>query len=222
MTMSLVVRDGDAFGMIVASSSPAVASRCVHLRAGVGAVASQNVTNPHLGAIALDALAGGADARAALDAATAADGHPDHRQLIVVDRTGGSAVHTGRHALGIHHHRTSENAAAAGNMLHEASVVDALLDGYTESDSPFLEQRLLDGLAAAIAAGGEAGPVRSAGVQVTEDVPWPVTDLRVDWHDDPVAELRRLWSVWAPQKSDYRTRGLDPTAAPSYGVPGDL
>ncbi|BBY46651.1 hypothetical protein MARA_00810 (plasmid) [Mycolicibacterium arabiense] len=222
MTMSLVVRDGTAFGMIVASSSPAVASRCVHLRAGVGAVASQNVTNPHLGVVALDALAGGADARTALDAATAADGHPDHRQLIVVDRTGSAAVHTGRHALGTHHHRTAENAAAAGNMLHEASVVDALLDGYTASDSPFLEQRLLDGLAAAIAAGGEAGPIRSAGLQVTEDVPWPVTDLRVDWHDDPADELRRLWSVWAPQKSDYRTRGLDPTAAPSYGVPGDL
>jgi len=45
---------------------------------------------------------------------------------------------------------------------------------------------------------------------------------QVDWHDDPVGELRRLWSVWELQKQDYRTRGLDPTAAPSYGVPGDL
>ena len=85
-----------------------------------------------------------------------------------------------------------------------------------------LELRLLDGLEAAIVAGGEAGPVHSAGLQVVEDVPWPVTDLRIDWHDDPIGELRRLWSVWAPQKQDYRTRGLDPTEAPSYGVPGDL
>lgn len=59
MTFSLVVRNGAAFGMVVCSSSPAVASRCVHLRAGVGAVASQNVTNPNLGALALDALAAG-------------------------------------------------------------------------------------------------------------------------------------------------------------------
>jgi len=85
-----------------------------------------------------------------------------------------------------------------------------------------MELRLLDGLQAAIVAGGEAGPVHSAGLQVVEDVPWPVTDLRIDWHDDPIGELRRLWSVWAPQKQDYRTRGLDPTEAPSYGVPGDL
>ncbi|MFC9363486.1 DUF1028 domain-containing protein, partial [Rhodococcus sp. NPDC057014] len=71
-------------------------------------------------------------------------------------------------------------------------------------------------------AGPEAGPVHSAGMQVVEDVPWAVTDLRVDWHDDPVGELRRLWTVWEPQKRDYRVRGVDPTAAPSYGVPGDL
>jgi uncharacterized Ntn-hydrolase superfamily protein len=222
MTLSLVVRDGAAFGMVICSSSPAVASRCVHLRAGVGAVASQNVTNPALGGVALDALAGGADAATALHAATAADRHPEHRQLIVVDSTGRAAVHTGAEALGIHHHVADENAAAAGNLLSDRDVVVALLDGYAESAAGTLEQRLLDGLTAAVAAGGEAGPVHSAGLHVTADVPWPVTDLRVDWHDDPVAELRRLWAVWEPQKADYRTRGLDPTAAPSYGVPGDL
>lgn len=222
MTFSLVVRDGAAFGMVVCSSSPAVASRCVHLRAGVGAVASQNVTNPHLGVVALDALAGGADARAAL--ATAVDGecHPEYRQLIVVDRAGGTAIHTGANALGICHEASTKNAAAAGNMLHDEGVIAALLDGYLTSEAPSLEQRLLDGLHLAITAGGEAGPVHSAGLQVTEDVPWPVSDLRVDWHDDPIGELYRLWAVWEPQKVDYRTRGVDPNAAPSYGVPGDL
>ncbi|MCV7227035.1 DUF1028 domain-containing protein [Mycolicibacterium komossense] len=222
MTFSLVVRDGTTFGMVVCSSSPAVASRCVHLRAGVGAVASQNVTNPHLGFVALEALAGGADARRALDAALAAEQHPEYRQLIVVDRNGGAAIHTGAQALGIRHEVRAESVAAAGNMLRHESVIQALVDGYSTSTASALEQRLLDGLDAALAAGGEAGPVHSAGLQVTEDVPWPVTDLRVDWHDDPIAELHRLWAVWAPQKADYRTRGLDPTAAPSYGVPGDL
>jgi uncharacterized Ntn-hydrolase superfamily protein len=222
MTLSLVVRDGSAFGMVICSSSPAVASRCIHLRAGVGAVASQNVTNPQLGTVGLDALAQGADAQAALDAAVAADQHPEHRQLIVVDRAGETSVHTGAKALGIHHHASTKNVAAAGNMLHDEHVVEALLSGYTNSAASTLEQRLLDGLTAAITAGGEAGPVHSAGLQATADVPWPVTDLRVDWHDDPIGELQRLWAIWAPQKSDYRTRGLDPTAAPSYGVPGDL
>lgn len=222
MTFSLVVRDGDAFGMVVCSSSPAVASRCVHLRAGVGGVASQNVTNPHLGFVALEALAAGADANAALDAAVAAERHPEFRQVIVVDRSGNTAIHTGPKALGIRNEVQTKGVAAAGNMLQDEGVIQALVDGYASSNAQTLEGRLLDGLDAALAAGGEAGPVHSAGMQVTEDVPWPVTDLRVDWHDDPIGELRRLWAVWEPQKADYRTRGLDPTAAPSYGVPGDL
>ncbi len=222
MTFSLIARDASgAFGLVICSSSPAVASRCAHLRTGVGAVASQNVTNPQLGVIALNALADGRDAAGALEATLAFEPHRDHRQLLIVDGRGGTAVHTGAHALGINHHARTTGAAAAGNLLRDAAVVDALLAGYVESVAPTLEARLLDGLVAAAAAGGEAGPVHSAGLQVVDDVPWPVTDLRVDWHDDPVAELRRLWDVWAPQKGDYRTRGLDPTAAPSYGVLGD-
>ncbi|WP_101952407.1 DUF1028 domain-containing protein [Mycobacterium sp. 3519A] len=222
MTFSLVVRDGSAFGMVICSSSPAVASRCAHLRAGVGAVASQNVTNPHLGVVALDALASRANAQSALVAAVAADPHHAHRQLVVVGRTGGAGVYTGAKALGTHHAAIAKDAAAAGNMLCSENVIEEMLAAYLGSTAPTLERRLLDGLAAASATGGEAGPVHSAGLQVTEDVPWPVTDLRVDWHDDPIGELQRLWTIWEPQKSDYRTRGLDPTVAPSYGVPGDL
>jgi uncharacterized Ntn-hydrolase superfamily protein len=223
VTFSLVVRDeSGAFGMVICSSSPAVASRCVHLRAGVGAVASQNVTNPQLGSIALQALASDLDAPEALNTALASERHRAYRQLVVVDRRGNTAIHTGEHALGINHQEETKNAAAAGNMLRHEGVIRSLLYGFTSSAGRCLEVRLLDGLAAAVVAGGEAGPVYSAGLQVVEDVPWPVTDLRVDWHDDPVGELRRLWSVWELQKQDYRTRGLDPTVAPSYGVPGDL
>ena len=70
-------------------------------------------------------------------------------------------------------------------------------------------------------AGGEEGPVRSAGLVVCGAVAWPETDLRVDWHDRPIAELAGLWRLWEPQAADYMTRALDPAAAPSYGVPGD-
>jgi uncharacterized Ntn-hydrolase superfamily protein len=100
-------------------------------------------------------------------------------------------------------------------------VIAELLTGYADSGAAAFEDRLLDGLGAALAAGGEEGPVHSAGLLVVEDVPWPVTDLRVDWADDPVNELVDLWRVWQPQKNDYRVRGIDPTRAPSYGVPGD-
>jgi uncharacterized Ntn-hydrolase superfamily protein len=56
---------------------------------------------------------------------------------------------------------------------------------------------------------------------VCGSVAWPETDLRVDWHDRPIAELASLWQLWEPQAADYVTRALDPAAAPSYGVPGD-
>lgn len=226
MTFSLVARDEagscSAYGMVVCSSSPAVVSRCAHLRAGVGAVASQNVTNPHLGRAGLDALAGGLGAEQALKSVLDHERFPEYRQLIIVDSTGATAIHTGERALGITHERQTDDAAAAGNMLSSEGVIAALMSGYTSSLGATFEHRLLDGLAAALEAGGEAGPVHSAGIIVVEDVPWPVTDLRVDWHDDPVGELRRLWKVWGPQKADYRLRGLDPSGAPSYGVPGDM
>ena len=56
---------------------------------------------------------------------------------------------------------------------------------------------------------------------VADTADWPTTNLRVDWSETPIADLRALWDVWAPQKADYVTRALDPTSAPSYGVPGD-
>jgi uncharacterized Ntn-hydrolase superfamily protein len=223
MTFSLVARDSatGAFGIVVCSSSPAVASRCAHTRAGVGVVASQNVTNPGLGPRVLDALAGGSDADTALKAALARERFPDYRQLTVVDVRGNTAVHSGTRSLGVHTHTQAHQAVAAGNLLKHEGVIAELLAGYADSASGAFEERLLDGLRAALAAGGEEGPVHAAGMAVVEDVPWPVTDLRVDYAHDPVADLVELWRLWKPQKDGYRVRGLDPTSAPSYGVPGD-
>ena len=223
MTFSLVARDpaARAFGIVICSSSPAVASRCAHARATVGVVASQNVTNPALGPRVLDALAAGSDADGALKAALAQEQFPDYRQLTVVDIHGNTAVHSGPHSLGVHTHVQGDQAVAAGNLLKDERVISELLAGYAASASAAFEERLLDGLRAAMAAGGEAGPVHSAGLVVVEDVPWPVTDLRVDYADDPIGDLAELWQLWKPQKDDYRVRGVDPTRAPSYGVPGD-
>jgi uncharacterized Ntn-hydrolase superfamily protein len=223
MTFSLVARDAatGAFGIVICSSSPAVASRCAHARATVGVVASQNVTNPALGPCVLDALAGGSDADTALKVALAQERFPEYRQLTVVDVRGNTAVHSGPQSLGVHIHAKGNQAAAAGNLLKDEGVIAELLAGYLDSASDAFEGRLLDGLRAALAAGGEEGPVHSAGLVVVEDVPWPVTDLRVDYADDPVADLAALWRLWKPQKNDYRMRGLDPTRARSYGVPGD-
>jgi uncharacterized Ntn-hydrolase superfamily protein len=224
MTFSLAARDPatGAFGVVVSSSSPAVASRCTHVQAGVGAVASQNVTNPALGAVGLDALGSGASAAQAVEAMIAADRFPEYRQLTAVSAAGEVAAHSGARTLGTHSIVLGDGAVVAGNLLRGKDVAAAMLDGYLASTTGAFEARLLDGLAAAVRAGGEEGPVRSAGVVVAEDVPWNVTDLRVDDADDPVAELRRLWELWVPQKADYRIRAVDPARAPSYSVPGDL
>lgn len=223
MTFSLAARDPEtgSFGMVLSSSSPAVAARCLHLRAGVGAVASQNVTLPALGTAVLDALERGASARWALDSVIAAEPFAEYRQLTVVDARGEVALHSGEQALGTRASATGTQCVAAGNLLADEHVVRAMIEAYEASDAGTFEGRLLDGFAGAVAAGGEAGPIRSAGLSVVDDVPWRTTDLRVDDADDPAAELDRLLTLWLPQKAAYRTRAIDPTAAPSYGVPGD-
>jgi uncharacterized Ntn-hydrolase superfamily protein len=224
VTLSLAARDPatGAFGMAVSSSSPAVAARCLHLRPGVGVAASQNVTNPALGTRLLDLVQGGAAAEAAIAQVVAGEAYPEHRQLTVVDTAGRVAHFSGSRTLGTHAVATGTQAVAAGNLLAGSRVVPAMIGAYRASAAATFEERLLAGLRGGLAAGGEAGPVRSAGLAVAEDVAWLVTDLRVDDHDDPGAELGRLLALWLPVKRDYRTRALDPGTAPSYGVPGDL
>lgn len=221
MTFSVLATDGvGAVGMAVTSSSPAVAARCVHLRAGVGGAASQNVTDPRLGTELLDALEAGAGARSALKGVVDGRELIEHRQLTVLGLEGEGAAFSGTQSLGVHHHRVAAGVVAAGNMLAGPEVVDAVVEAF-EGSSGELEERLLTALEAGLAAGGEAGPVHSAGLAVVRRVPWRETDLRVDWSDRPVHELRELLDLWLPQRDDYVTRGLDPAAAPSYGVPGD-
>jgi uncharacterized Ntn-hydrolase superfamily protein len=213
-------------GMAISSSSPAVAARCANVRAGIGVASSQNVTDPRLGPRLLDELERGAPADAALETIAAAAAHRAHRQLAVVDAQGRSAAWSGARALGLHGTRTGHGWAAAGNMLASEAVLEALGAAFAGSAGESeLETRLIAALAAGLEAGGEEGPLHSAGLLVADAVEWPVTDLRVDWAADdgpgPIAELARLWDVWAPQRDDYVTRALDPASAPAYGVPGD-
>jgi uncharacterized Ntn-hydrolase superfamily protein len=221
VTFSVLGTDGQgAVGIAVTSSSPAVAARCIHLRAGVGGASSQNITDPRLGTELLDALESGLDARAAMELVTQRAEHVEYRQLTVLGLDGQGAAFSGAEALGVHHDAVGTTVVAAGNLLAGTDVVDAVVAGF-EAATGELEQRLLAALEAGLAAGGEAGPVRSAGLAVVRQVPWRETDLRVDWSENPLLELRELLEVWLPQRDDYVTRALDPAGAPSYGVPGD-
>lgn len=223
MTLSLIARSPDArmFGMVIASSSPAVAARCAHARAGVGVVATQNITDPTLGPAILNALGGGSTATAALEKVLSGTPHAAYRQVLTLGSNGPAALHTGAQALGITGMATGANSAAAGNLLADAQVPSAMVDAFEGASGPF-GARLLEGLRAGAAQGGEAGPLHSAGLLIVREVSWPVADLRVDWSDeDPIARLAALWDIYAPQIDDYVRRALDPGAAPRFGVPGD-
>jgi uncharacterized Ntn-hydrolase superfamily protein len=209
-------------GIAIATSSISVGSRCPWTRAGVGAVATQNVTLPELGPLVLDGLEQGLTAQAALDAAIAARPHGEFRQVAVVDAQGRTAHFTGHPALGVNGVASAEGCVAAGNLLSDPGVPDAMAAGFQESRGAHLAERLLHALERGEGAGGEVGLVHSAALCVASEIPWPLVDLRVDWADsEPIAALRELWSAYEPQMDAYVTRALDPASAPSYGVPGD-
>jgi uncharacterized Ntn-hydrolase superfamily protein len=224
MTFSIVGRceQTGQLGIAISSSSIAVGARCPWTRAGVGAVATQNVTLPALGPRVLDLLdTRQLDPQAALDAALKEDEWSAYRQVTVIDSEGRTALFTGAEALGVHNAVAGQQCVAAGNMLAGQHVIDAMVSAF-ETKSGALAERLLAAMHAAMKAGGEAGPVHSAALKIVDTPVWPVVDLRVDWSDDdPIAQLDALWQAYRPQMNDYVTRALNPTAAPSYGVPGD-
>ena len=222
MTFSIIARDPNtgALGMAVTSSSPSVGARCIHLRSEVGAVASQNVTDPRLGPAILDQLEQGSSPEQALEKVLSDYPTKEYRQLSVINNAGETAHHSGTGTLGTHKVIVGNQVVAAGNLLSSEKVPEKMVEVFTSTEGE-LEERLLAGLAAGEEAGGEEGEVRSAGLAVVHDVGWRVTDIRVDEGDGPIQDLGRILEIWMPQRDDYIIRGINPDAAPSYGVPGD-
>lgn len=224
MTFSLLARcpETGAFGMVISSSSPAVAARCAHARAGVGVAATQNITDPTLGPRLLDLMEAGASAPEAMAQVVAETGHIGFRQLMCVDAAGRVASHSGARTLGVWALAEGTGAIAGGNLLAHDRVPAAMLAGYGAATGSFGD-RLVAGLIAGRDAGGEAGPVHSAGLLVVDRESWPVAWLRADWSETatPIEEVARAWTVYQPQMAAYIQRAKDPEWAPSYGVPGD-
>ncbi|SDG08727.1 MULTISPECIES: DUF1028 domain-containing protein [Thalassobaculum] len=223
MTFSLTARCEitGAFGMVVSSSSTAVAARCAFARAGVGAVATQNITDPRIGPRGLDLLETGLPARTVLERIVESTEHIAYRQIALIDSQGGTAAYSGANTLGTYASAEGRGCVAAGNMLAGEGVVAAMVDAFESRSGRSFGKRLIRSLQAGLAAGGEAGPVHSAGLLIQAEVSWPVADLRVDYSDTPIADLTALWELWKPDMDSYVTRALDPSKAPSYGVPGD-
>ena len=210
------------FGVAITTSSISVGSRCPHARAGVGAVATQNITDPHLATMVLDAMEAGKDAVNAVESVTMGREFIDYRQLTAIDAAGRTAHFTGTNILGINAISEDTDCVAAGNLLSSEAVAKGISDGFTANPDAHLAERLLQAIEGGLAAGGEGGPVHSAALLVSGSQPFALVDLRVDWEDiGPIEKLRTLWEAYEPQMQDYLNRAINPTLAPSYGVVGD-
>jgi uncharacterized Ntn-hydrolase superfamily protein len=204
-TYSIAACDLDArqWGVAVQSKFLAAASVVSWAEPEAGAVATQAYANPRYGPDGLALLREGVSAEEAVRRLTEADDGRDHRQLGIVDREGRSATFTGSECFDWAGGRTGPCYAAQGNILVSAETVDALADSFEASAGRPLAQRLLDCLAAAQAAGGDRRGQQAAGLLVVErdggyaglsDV---VVDLRVDDHERPIEDLRRIYGIHA-------------------------
>ena len=114
------------------------------------------------------------------------------------------------------------DCVAARNLLSSSNIPQAMAYGLNINPGAHLAERLILGLEADVAAGGETCPVHSAALIVTNKMPFYLVDLRVDWDDrSPVTQLRNHWQAYAPQMQDYLSRAINANAAPSYGVAGN-
>ncbi len=201
-TYSIAACDLDAgqWGVATQSKFLAVGSVVPWAEPHVGAVATQAYANPRYGPDGLELLREGVTAEEVVKRLTRADEGREHRQLGVVDSEGGSASFTGSECNDWAGGRTGPGYAAQGNILVSAETVDAIAETF-ESSSGSLAERLIDCLAAAQAAGGDSRGQQSAALFVVEkdggyaglsDV---VIDLRVDDHERPIEELRRLYGL---------------------------
>lgn len=212
MTWSIVTHDprNGAFAVAVTTSAFAVGARCPFVRAGVGAVSTQSMTNPYLGPAILDAMARGLQPRSAIESALAGDEGSGVRQVHAVDAKGRAAAWTGKNCVDWAGHLTGDGVSVAGNMLHGIGVVEQTFKTFTARHDLSLPERLLTALDAGELAGGDKRGRQSAALVITTSEDFPDINIRVDDHPAPLAELRRLMVVWRtsvePRRSWFPTK----------------
>ncbi|MGH7477569.1 MAG: DUF1028 domain-containing protein [Longimicrobiales bacterium] len=207
-TFSIVAVDpatGES-GVAVTTRVPCVGNAVPHVRAGVGAVATQAFTRVEYGAELLDLLAAGTTPAAALTAAVAADSLAEERQVGVIALDGAAAQHTGGDANSWAGHRAGPNYATQGNLLVGPQVLAAVASAFEASAASgrHLADRLIEALAAGDSAGGDArkGRLQSTAVVVADPRPGRsrrpdgvTADINVCEHARPIAELRRIYDT---------------------------
>jgi uncharacterized Ntn-hydrolase superfamily protein len=202
-TYSICACDLEAgqWGVATQSKFLAVGSVVPWATPHVGAVATQSYANPRYGPDGLELLRGGCSAEETIARLTAADGDREQRQIGIVDAAGRGATYTGSGCHAWAGGRAGDGYAAQGNILVSAATVDALVDTFLATAGSPLAERLIDCLAAAQAAGGDRRGQQSAALLVVErdsgyaGLSDTLVDLRVDDHQRPIEELRRLFRL---------------------------
>ena len=208
MTFSIVARDPEtgAFGVAVSTAVPAVGAMVPHAKAGVGAIATQSYTNVRLGIDGLVLLGRGLSPEAALTALLAEDAQAPLRQAAGIDAQGRVFAYTGEQCVDWCGHRLGESYTVQGNMLVGQETIDAMAGAF-EASRGHLASRLLKALEAGQAAGGDKRGRESAALLVAPFLDeWSKIDIRVDYHEDPVAELRRIFDI---MRARYREQAGD-------------
>ncbi|MEH7335775.1 DUF1028 domain-containing protein [Neobacillus drentensis] len=223
MTFSVAGRCSStgALGVIVTSSSPSVGARCPWVKTEVGAILTQNVTDPRLAGIGFTVLENGFDAESTIRSMKEASPFPEYRQLAVVDSKGNSAAFTGTKALGVHGEFCAKNVASIGNLLSNPAIPEAMGQVFLQTEGLPLAERLILAIEKGFQMGGELDQEHSIGLLVYTDEPFAYVDLRVDYSEQPLEDLKKLWEIYSPQADDYKVRAIVPELAPSYGVIGD-
>jgi uncharacterized Ntn-hydrolase superfamily protein len=198
MTWSIVARDPEtgAFAVAVATKALAVGASCPFVRAAVGAVSTQSMTNRYLGPAILDAMQRGLPPQAAIEGALAGDEGRGIRQVHAVDRHGRSAAWTGRNCVDWCGSVAGGGVSVAGNMLAGEAVVAATLAAWTANAALPIADRLMLAMEAGQHAGGDRRGKQSAAMVMVTTEDFPELNLRVDDHPEPLMELRRLLSIW--------------------------
>jgi len=212
MTFSLAARcpDTGMFGVSVASGSIAVGNRCPWVRAKVGAVLTQNCTDIRLGPLGLDLLAAGNSAEHTIAKLVSQSEFPTVRQIAVVDQLGRTSFYNGPDIGTINAGWQGESCVAVGNTLSNPDVPRAMVRAFESTTEQPFAARLLAALDGGLAAGGEIRQVRAAALLITDKMPWPIVDLRVDFQKDPCRSLRQLWEQYEGRIDFFITQVMRP------------
>lgn len=197
MTFSITARceKTNQLGIAISTKLPAVGALCPFAKAGYGAISTQSFINPYIGINGLDYLEEGLSAEEVLEKVLAEDPDPEKRQVGIVDANGGSAAFTGDECDGWYGHLTGADYAVAGNMLVGKDTIGKMEETFKETADLALSERLMSALEAGQKAGGDKRGRQSAALLVVDKEKYPLFDLRVDDHHDPVEELRRVYTV---------------------------